>query len=103
PVAEVPVLPVLNGDGNTHTMAIATPSKTPIAPGGITKASRRVRRLSTRDKIVLSLMVGIPTLVHVALVWLPTLVSVVLSFTKWDGIGGFDSIQWIGLGNYKEM
>ena len=26
-----------------------------------------------------------------------------LSFTKWDGIGGFDSIQWIGLGNYKTM
>jgi multiple sugar transport system permease protein len=85
-------------------MAIATPSKTPIASGGSKKAaSRRVRRLSTRDKIVLSLMVGIPTLVHLALVWVPTLVSVVLSFTKWDGVGGFSSIQWIGVGNYKQM
>jgi multiple sugar transport system permease protein len=84
-------------------MAIATPSKTPTAPGSSKPASRRVRRLSTRDKIVLSLMVGIPTLVHIALVWVPTLVSVVLSFAKWDGIGGLSSIQWIGLGNYKEM
>ena len=52
-------------------MVIAPPeSRTPAASGGI-KSSRRVRRLSKRDKVVLALMVVIPTLVHVALVWLP--------------------------------
>jgi multiple sugar transport system permease protein/raffinose/stachyose/melibiose transport system permease protein len=73
------------------------------APAGGKSILRRVRRLSKRDKIVLSLMVGIPTLLHVCLVWLPTLASIVLSFTKWDGVGGLGTIQWVGLQNYHEM
>jgi len=47
-------------------------------------------------------MIGIPTLISVALVWVPALSSVALSFTRWDGIG-LDSIQWIGLRNYREI
>ena len=47
-------------------------------------------------------MLGIPTLINVALVWVPALASVVLSFTSWDGIG-LDSIQWVGLRNYREI
>jgi ABC-type sugar transport system permease subunit len=27
----------------------------------------------------------------------------VLSFSRWDGIGGFSTIQWIGLRNYREI
>jgi multiple sugar transport system permease protein/raffinose/stachyose/melibiose transport system permease protein len=48
-------------------------------------------------------MVGIPTLLHVALVWVPTLVSVLLSFTKWDGIGGLATIKFVGVQNYTTM
>ena len=33
--------------------------------------ARRVRRLSGRDKVVLGLMVGIPTLIQLVLVWIP--------------------------------
>ncbi len=66
------------------------------------KSARRVRRLSTRDKVVLALMVGIPTLAHVAFVWVPTLASIVLSFTSWNGIG-LDSIKFIGLTNYQQL
>jgi ABC-type sugar transport system permease subunit len=47
-------------------------------------------------------MIGVPTLISVALVWVPALSSVALSFTRWDGIG-LDSIQWIGLRNYREI
>jgi multiple sugar transport system permease protein/raffinose/stachyose/melibiose transport system permease protein len=48
-------------------------------------------------------MVGIPTLLHVALVWVPTLVSVLLSFSSWDGIGGLASIKFVGPQNYVTM
>ncbi|HEX5117363.1 MAG TPA: sugar ABC transporter permease [Pseudonocardiaceae bacterium] len=64
--------------------------------------SRRVRRLSRRDKIVLGLMVGIPTLAHIAFVWVPTIASLVLSFTDWNGIG-LDSISFVGPRNYEQL
>jgi multiple sugar transport system permease protein/raffinose/stachyose/melibiose transport system permease protein len=60
----------------------------------------RVRRLSGRDKVVLSLMVGIPTLIELALVWLPTLMSVGLSFTRWNGLDLAD-IRPAGAENYQ--
>ncbi|MBO0883895.1 MAG: sugar ABC transporter permease, partial [Mycobacterium sp.] len=66
------------------------------------RGSRRVRRLSRRDKIVLALMVGIPTLAHLAFVWVPTIASLVLSFTNWNGIG-LDSIQFVGIHNYQQL
>ena len=57
----------------------------------------RVRRLTGRDKVVLSLMVGIPTLIELALVWLPTLMSIGLSFTRWNGLD-LSNIRGAGLG-----
>jgi multiple sugar transport system permease protein len=64
---------------------------------------RRVRRFSGRDRLVVSLMVLVPTLVVVLLVWLPALATVVLGFARWEGIGGFDTIEWVGLQNYRDI
>lgn len=64
------------------------------------KPGRKVRRLSTADKVVLSLMVGIPTIIEACLVWLPSLGSIGLSFAKWDGIGDLSNIKGAGLSNY---
>jgi multiple sugar transport system permease protein/raffinose/stachyose/melibiose transport system permease protein len=61
--------------------------------------SRRGRRLSGRDRIVLGLMVGVPTLIQAVLVWIPTLLSIGLSFTKWNGLDLAD-IRPAGLSNY---
>ncbi|WP_432245079.1 carbohydrate ABC transporter permease [Arthrobacter sp. G.S.26] len=69
------------------------------APARRTK-SGRVRRLSTRDKVVLSLMVGIPTLIELMLVWLPMLMSVGLSFTRWNGLD-LGNIRPAGVDNYQ--
>lgn len=68
--------------------------KAAAAPG------RRVRRLSGRDKVVLGLMVGIPTLIQLVLVWIPTLMSVALSFTRWNGLELTD-IKPAGIENYQ--
>ncbi|WP_415853410.1 carbohydrate ABC transporter permease [Sinomonas sp. G460-2] len=61
---------------------------------------RKVRRLTRRDKIVLILMVAIPTLIELIFVWLPTLMSIGLSFTRWNGLALTD-IRGTGLDNYK--
>jgi ABC-type sugar transport system permease subunit len=44
-------------------------------------------------------MVGIPTLIQAVLIWIPTLLSVVLSFTRWNGLALAD-IKSAGLSNY---
>jgi ABC-type sugar transport system permease subunit len=48
---------------------------------------RRVRTLTPRDRIVLTLLLGIPLLLDLAFVWFPALASVGLSFTSWTGVG----------------
>ncbi len=48
-------------------------------------------------------MVAIPTTLVAFLILLPTFASVVLSFTDWNGIGGFDRINFIGLKNYTDL
>ncbi|MDO0913656.1 sugar ABC transporter permease [Streptomyces sp. DT2A-34] len=60
------------------------------------------RLLTRRDRLTLGLMAGLPTILHIALVWVTALASIALAFTTWDGIG-FDSIKWVGLENFKEL
>jgi multiple sugar transport system permease protein len=62
-----------------------------------------LNRLSRGDRIAVALMVGVPTLLVLWLVWVPAILSVVLSFASWQGIGGIDTIKWIGLENYKNV
>ncbi|MET7695989.1 sugar ABC transporter permease, partial [Streptomyces sp. NPDC005483] len=60
------------------------------------------RLLTRRDRLTLGFMAGVPTVLHVALVWVTALASIALAFTSWDGIG-FDSIKWVGLDNFKQL
>ena len=49
-------------------------------------------------------MVGVPFVVVGGLIWFPTISSVLLSFTNWDGIGGiFSAPHWIGTQNYHQV
>jgi multiple sugar transport system permease protein len=61
------------------------------------------QRLSLGDRLAVTLMVGVPLAVVVGLIWVPTFLSVVLSFTSWDGIGGIDTIEWVGTRNYQQI
>ena len=63
----------------------------------------RVRRLTPRDRVVVGLMFGVPLLFVVLFVWLPAMASVALSFARWEGFGGLDTIDWIGIENYKNI
>src|ERR671917_122340 len=87
----------------TPTPTPGRPARTRTAEGAATHGRRRRRKMRTGDKVVVALMVAIPTLLVLLLIWLPALASVLLGFTRWEGIGGLDAIQWIGLTNYKNI
>ena len=59
--------------------------------------------LTASDRITLGLMVGIPTFLVVLFVLLPTVASVALSFTDWNGIGGLEDINFVGFKNYSDL
>ena len=84
----------------------ASPSDQGAAPAAAKAprtSRRRTRRLTGADRIVVTLMVGVPLLFVLILVWLPALASVALSFSRWEGFGGLDAIDWIGLDNYRNI
>ena len=73
------------------------------AEGDAQVPHRRLRRMSGADRVVVTLMVVVPTLAVVLLIVFPALASVALGFARWEGIGGLDTIQWIGFENYKNI
>jgi ABC-type sugar transport system permease subunit len=59
--------------------------------------------LTRGDRLALALMVGIPTFLVLLFIILPTIASIILSFTSWSGVGGLDKIKFIGLKNYSDL
>jgi ABC-type sugar transport system permease subunit len=64
---------------------------------------RRAVRLSLSDKLVLGLMIGVPVAIVSFFIWFPTVSSIILSFSDWDGIGSVSSIHFIGTRNYHQI
>jgi len=62
---------------------------------------RRYSLLTRHDKLLLVLMIGIPLTLDIVLIWGPTVVSILLSFTNWDGIGDLTLKNFVGLKNYQ--
>ncbi|KOG87587.1 carbohydrate ABC transporter permease [Streptomyces varsoviensis] len=71
-------------------------------PSAIPRRARRrgPRRFTRRDLLVTGVLLGLPILLDLAVIWGPTLASVGLSFTSWDGIG---DIEWVGGRNYHDL
>jgi multiple sugar transport system permease protein len=67
------------------------------------RSYKGIDQLSKRDKIVVSVMVIVPSLLVLWLVWFPAIGSVLLSFTNWDGIGPLSGIKSVGLQNYRDI
>ena len=75
-----------------------------IAPAGRVTPPGRLRRrysmLTRRDKTVLAVMVAIPTLIQLIFIWIPTVLSILLSFVRWNGLA-FSDIRPAGTANYE--
>jgi ABC-type sugar transport system permease subunit len=80
----------------------------PAGAGGATahprpRPRKRYSLLTRRDKLTIAAMVGIPTFILVVFIIIPTIASVVLSFTTWNGIGGLSAIKFNGIDNYVDL
>ena len=49
------------------------------------------------------MFVGIPAFLHIVLVWIPAIITAVLSFTQWDNLAPLGAIRSVGLRNYWEI
>ena len=80
-----------------------TPAREDLPEAGALVATRqgRFHVLTRYDRRVLMLMVGIPLLLDVVFIWWPTLSSVLLSFTNYNGVGEVTASNFIGLKNYQ--
>ena len=67
---------------------------------GLKARRRRVSTLTGRDRIWLWLMVGIPAFLHIALVWVPATLTIILSFSEWDNLAPLSEISATGFRNY---
>ena len=73
-----------------------------VGTGGA-RRRRRAVRLSGWDRVTVTIMAGVPLLVVGGIIWFPTIASILLSFTNWDGIGGITNAHWIGTENYRQI
>ncbi len=89
-------------EGSTPALPASSEGKAGVAALG-PNPRRRLSLLTRRDKVVLALMVGIPLLLDLALIWGPTIVSFLLSFTNWNGIGVISARNVVGLQNYEDL
>jgi len=87
----------------TTTPAATAPAETGAAARAAGRRRRRFSLLTRHDKLVLSLMVGVPLALDLLLIWMPTLASVFLSFTNWSGIGAITSENFVGTKNYQNL
>ena len=64
--------------------------------------SRRRRAFSKGDRVTLALFMGVPTFLHVMLIWVPAILTIALSFTYWNGVQ-LSNIRWAGWANYDTI
>lgn len=66
------------------------------------KGRKRYSILTAWDRLLIGLMVGVPTFLVVFFLAIPALLSILLSFSTWNGIG-LDRIKWVGFQNYERI
>jgi ABC-type sugar transport system permease subunit len=63
----------------------------------------RLQQLSFRDRLWLKFAIGIPLALHLILVWIPAVITGVLSFMEWDNLKPVGAAKAVGGRNYWQI
>ncbi len=63
----------------------------------------RLHQLSSSDRIWLKFAVGVPLALHLLLVWIPAILTAVLSFMQWDNLRPIGTAKPVGFRNYWQI
>jgi len=80
------------------SMTSSAEASTADSGGGAKKRAQ----FAGADRRVFLAMLLIPATIHILIVWVPTILSIVLSLTKWNGIR-FSDLEWAALANYDQI
>jgi len=72
----------------------------PATPPARAPRGRRSRRLAGKDMAIVAGLLGVAVAIDLAFIWGPTIASIVLSFSSWNGVS---EIKWIGAQNYDNI
>src|SRR5262245_51454277 len=91
--------------GSEASDVTALPGPPPGGAVDVRGATRRRRFsvLTRRYRLTIALMVGIPTFLCLFFIWFPTILSIGLSFTNWQGYTALTDKNFIGLKNYQVL
>lgn len=64
---------------------------------------RKLQQLSFRDRVWLKIAIGIPLALHLILVWIPAIITAVLSFMEWDNLKPVGEAKAVGARNYWQI
>jgi multiple sugar transport system permease protein len=81
-------------------VAPSAPSVESTAPRTSLVRRGRRRRLTAGDILILAAVVGLTVVLDLALIWGTSVISILLSFTNYDGIS---AIKWVGWKNYHDI
>jgi ABC-type sugar transport system permease subunit len=73
----------------------------PAAPRHLNKG--RLRQLSFGDRVWLKFAIGIPLALHLILVWIPAIITGLLSFMEWDNLKPIGTAKFVGFRNYWQI
>ena len=76
-------------------------STKPSAPRQVKKG--RLQQLSFRDRLWLKFAIGIPLALHLILVWIPAIITAILSFMEWDNLKPVSAAKAVGGRNYWQI
>ena len=63
----------------------------------------RLQQLTGRDRVWLKFAIGIPLALHLILVWIPAMITALLSFMEWDNLKPVGTAKFVGFRNYWQI